>query len=142
MTHLRTFPKHRSINYTQKSMPSFSIKGKILKFICFVIFSFIALNIINAQASLTLIPDSESVCSDCILDEYHPEKDAFSFCLKESAFAAVIFMDSNGKVLRTIKDEFNEGVNTVSLSEFKGQGVLYYTLEFRGYSKTRSVNLL
>ncbi len=142
MLHSKTFPKQTAFGYSRQSIPSFSLTKKLLKFILFILISFIALNLINAQSAMSYIPDTDSVCSICEEGDFVQEKDAFSFCLKESAFAAVIFMDINGKVLRTIRDEFDEGINTVSLSEFKGQGVLFYTLELRGYSKTRSVNLL
>ena len=142
MHYSKTFPKQSAFGYSRQSIPSFSITKKLLKFILFIVLSFVALNLINAQSALSYIPDTDSICSICEEEVFVQEKDAFSFCLKESAFAAVIFMDKNGKVLRTIRDEFDEGINTVSLSEFKGQGVLFYTLEMRGYSKTRSVNLL
>lgn len=142
MLHSKTIQKQSAFEYKDQSIPGFTIAKKLLKFILFIVISFVALNFINAQSSMTYVPETDSVCSICEYEEFIQENLAFSFYLKEAAFAAIIFMDENGKVIRTIRDEFEEGINTVSFSEYKGKGVLFYTLEMRGYSKTRSVNLL
>ena len=109
-----------------------------------IAFSFLIQNMVQAQTqnSNFTIPDSDHLCSSCPNSLEGPKGEALSFYLSESAFAAVIFMDANGKVVRTIRDEFKQGLNTISISEFKGKGLLYYTLETRGFSETKKVNLL
>ncbi len=55
--------------------------------------------------------------------------------------ASLQFMDTNGKILKTIRDEFDAGKHEVVLEAetFKGHGIIYYTLIAGSYTETRKM---
>ena len=62
-----------------------------------------------------------------------------SFNLPEATFATLTIYDVNGKVVKTIRGNYNQGLNEVSIdrSDLGGSGVKYYTLRTKSEIATK-----
>lgn len=141
MTHPKLFSEKDTFQQSEHGFARFSGTKKVIKFFIFIFFSFLLMNAINAQMSPDFLLDTGLVCNDCPGELSDTETESVSFYLHEATFAAIIFMDNNGKVIRTMRDEFDKGLHTIDLNEFKGKGLLNYTLEYRGFSETRTIDI-
>ena len=141
MTHPKFFSEKDTFRQSEQVIARFSITKKVVKFFIFICFSFLLMNVINAQMSPDFLLDTGLVCDNCSSELSDVGTESVSFYLHEATFAAIIFMDNNGKVIRTMRDEFDKGLHTIDLNEFKGKGLLNYTLEYRGFSETRTIDI-
>jgi len=67
-----------------------------------------------------------------------------SFNLPEATTATVKVNDVNGRLLKVINGQFNEGYNELRLnsSELQAAGVLYYTVETAEYTATKKMIII
>ena len=66
------------------------------------------------------------------------------FDLPESGIATMTVYDVAGKVLKTISGDYEQGYNTIILTnkDLITSGVLYYRLDFAGYSATKKMMII
>ncbi len=71
-------------------------------------------------------------------------KTTIGFKLPKASSASIKIFTVDGKLIKTMTDEYETGINTIVLegSELEAQGVLYYQLETEGFTATKKMILL
>ena len=65
-----------------------------------------------------------------------------SFELEEAAVAEIRITDLNGKLVRSLKQDFAKGFNSVSIRNINTFGILYYTLVVDDFAATKKMVII